>query len=279
VGAPESNAGDDFHFWWAASRTLALIDPGTDLRLINLEGLASVDDPDEAYETVDVSEYIGGTDVATARALVLSQLKYSTRDPGRAWTAARLCDAPGVKVADGAIQFRDEDFETYVRDRVDSADVVMAHSRLADMFVSSRLTDADAAAHVVDHLAAAGRLDELVDLVLVEASPTGIADGLRREQVQARRLDLAARAVAETGDAAAAVRVAARSCDTASRSRTLSRLVESRLDMVARYSDIDLLRSYALRQDRSQWLGPALMRLAAALSRDPERGCGEAQQR
>ena len=67
------------------------------------------------------------------------------------------------------------------------------------------------------------------------------------------------------------MRLAARGCDTASRTGTLSQLVESRLDLVARYADIDLLRAHALRQDRSQWLGPILMRLAAALSRDPER--------
>ena len=37
MGAPESNAGDDFHFWWAASRALTLLEPGTDLRLLTLE--------------------------------------------------------------------------------------------------------------------------------------------------------------------------------------------------------------------------------------------------
>jgi hypothetical protein len=68
VGAREPNAGDDFHFWWAAYRALALVAPGTDLRLLTLERLARVDDPDEAYETVDVAEYFGGCDVASARA-------------------------------------------------------------------------------------------------------------------------------------------------------------------------------------------------------------------
>jgi hypothetical protein len=178
---------------------------------------------------------------------------------------------PGVKVSGGAIQFRDEDFEAYVRDRVEKADVVTAHDRLADMFLGSRVSDPDAAAHVADHLFSAGRLDELLELVLREDSPAGIADGFRREQVQARRLDLAACAAADSGDAAAAVQVAARGCDTASRFDTLSRMVESRLDLVARYADIDLLRSHALRQSRGQWLGPTLMRLAAALSRDPDR--------
>ena len=68
VGARESNAEGDFHFWWAAYRALVLVVPGTDLRLLTLEGLARVEDPDEAYETVDVAEYFGGSDVASARA-------------------------------------------------------------------------------------------------------------------------------------------------------------------------------------------------------------------
>ncbi|MET8808634.1 ATP-binding protein [Streptomyces sp. NPDC004546] len=179
--------------------------------------------------------------------------------------------APGVRVVDGAIQFRDEDFETYVRGRVDPLEVVAAHHRLADLFLAARTADPDAAAYVADHLFAARRLDEVLHLVLDEDSPEGIADGFRCQQVQGRRLDLAARAASETGDAAAAVRLAARGCDTASRFDTLSRLVESQLDLAARYADLDLLRSHALRQKSSTWLGPNYMKMAAALARDPER--------
>ncbi|MFE3559490.1 hypothetical protein ACFXKW_32240 [Streptomyces sp. NPDC059193] len=179
--------------------------------------------------------------------------------------------APGVKVTDGAIQFRDEDFETHVRGLIAPSDVIVAHDRLADMFLVSHATDPDAATHLADHLFSAGRLSELLQLVLSESSPVGISDGFRREQVQGRRLDLAARAAAETGGQAAAVRVAARGCDTASRLDTLSKLVESRLDLVAQYADVDLLRTCALRQTKDEWLGPVWMRLAAALSRHPER--------
>ena len=63
---------------------------------------------------------------------------------------------PGVVVEDGAIRFRDEDFEAYIRDHVKGEDVTAAHERLADMFLNSRKTDPDAAAHVADHLSAAG---------------------------------------------------------------------------------------------------------------------------
>jgi hypothetical protein len=181
--------------------------------------------------------------------------------------------APGVTVVDGAIQFRDEDFETYVRGRVDPEDVVAAHDRLADMFLATRAIDPDAAAHVADHLFAAGRLDHVLRLVLDEDWPEAIPDGFRRAQVQGRRLDLAARAAtAATSSAAAAVRIAVRACDTASRLYTLSSLVESRLDLVVRYADVDLLRAHALRQAaRDDWLAPVHMRLAAALARDPAR--------
>ena len=68
---------------------------------VTLEGLASLDDPDEAYETVEVGEYFG-IDVATAHALVLSQLKYSTRDPDAAWTGERLCRERRRRRADGS---------------------------------------------------------------------------------------------------------------------------------------------------------------------------------
>ena len=92
MGASESNAGDDFHFWWAARRALQLIAPGTQLQRVVVEGLATVDDPDEQYEIVAVGEYFGGKDFNTADAIVLSQLKYSTQHPTKVWTAARLTE-------------------------------------------------------------------------------------------------------------------------------------------------------------------------------------------
>ena len=102
MGAPESNAGDDFHFWWAATRVLALIEPGTDLRLLTLEGLASVDDPDEAYETVDVGEYFGGDrrGDGACPGLVAAEVQHS--GSRRRWTAERLCEKRRRRRADGS---------------------------------------------------------------------------------------------------------------------------------------------------------------------------------
>ncbi|WP_159042616.1 hypothetical protein [Streptomyces curacoi] len=69
--------------------------PHTDLRILRLEGLSPADaaEEDDRYLGCDLSEYYGGDTFATANRLVLTQLKYSVKHSGRAWTAARLCQA------------------------------------------------------------------------------------------------------------------------------------------------------------------------------------------
>jgi hypothetical protein len=159
-------------------------------------------------DLIDSALQVGGADAGGLRWLALM---LALSRPVRLQTLATALDvdlpavrnfaaglAPGVRVVDDSIQFRDEDFETHVRECVDPSEVIAAHSRLADLCLAARATDVDAAAHVADHLAASGRFEELLQLVLEEASPVGITDGFRREEVQGRRLDLAVRAAAQT---------------------------------------------------------------------------------
>lgn len=209
--------------------------------------------------------------LALARPVSMATLATALDEPIEKVTAFAKGLAPGIRLVGEQIQFRDEDFETFVRSRVDEEAVVEAHGRLADLFLDQHEISADAAAHVAVHLYLAKRRTELVDLVLAEDRPAGITDGFRREQVQMERLRLAALAVAETGSASAAVRLAARGCDTASRSKSLSELVNFHMDLVAQYADVDLLHAYAPRHGDTQWLGPVWMRLAGVLSRDPQR--------
>ncbi|MEV5210878.1 AAA family ATPase [Micromonospora sp. NPDC053740] len=240
--------------------------------------------PDELFkELVDSALRVSGVDaggqkwlslmLALARPVSTATLAAALGVDPAAVVAFAHGLTPGVTVTDGAIQFRDEDFETYVRGQVDPASVIAAHDQLADMFLTTRAADADAAAHVADHLYAAGRLADVLRLALDEKWPEAIPDGLRRAEAQGRRLDLAARAAAQmTDNAADAVRLAAQGCDAASQLENLSWLVDARLDLVALYADVDLLRTYVLRQaTRTTWLAPVHMRLAAALSRRPER--------
>lgn len=92
-GARGANAGDDYHELWAIREALSLLDPGSALTAITLEGLHPDDEataPPDAWDGVDCAYYFGGEDLTSAERVAFDQVKYSTADPGRPWTVARL---------------------------------------------------------------------------------------------------------------------------------------------------------------------------------------------
>jgi hypothetical protein len=106
-GARESNAGDRFHVLWAARRAVQLLNPRSGLQLVKMEGVSKVDASeidDDFFLGVDLSEYYGGDKFETASRIELSQLKYSTRHPNKAWTTSRLCAAKNTQGTDSVIR-------------------------------------------------------------------------------------------------------------------------------------------------------------------------------
>ena len=108
-GARESNAGDRFHVLWAARRAVQLLNPRSDLQRVFMEGLSPVDVSaneidDDFFLGVDLSEYYAGEKFETASRIELSQLKYSTRHPNKAWTTSRLCAAKNTQGTDSVIR-------------------------------------------------------------------------------------------------------------------------------------------------------------------------------
>lgn len=91
TGARGSNAGDTYHELWALLRILELLQAGSDLEAVTVEGIPTdATRKDSPWEGVDCAFFYGGRDLATAHRAELSQLKYSSADPGRPWTVARL---------------------------------------------------------------------------------------------------------------------------------------------------------------------------------------------
>lgn len=70
-----TRAGDRFHYVWAATRALRLIDARTRLQMIAIEGTGGNSTPGD--EVIDVAEYYGPA-VGTFDEVVVRQLKYST---------------------------------------------------------------------------------------------------------------------------------------------------------------------------------------------------------
>lgn len=91
-GARESSAGDDFHLLWASIKGLELLRPNSQLVCITIEGPSKedskIDINGDKLLAVDIAEYFNGRDALSATEIVISQLKYSTRNPGKEWTGS-----------------------------------------------------------------------------------------------------------------------------------------------------------------------------------------------
>jgi hypothetical protein len=105
AGARGSNAGDQFHEYWALDQVLRLLQPGAALKAVTVEGVASeTPGPDQPkWEGVDCGLYYGGTTLESADAIDLEQLKYSAAEPKTPWTIARLIYSSAKKTDNSII--------------------------------------------------------------------------------------------------------------------------------------------------------------------------------
>lgn len=90
-----SRDGDQFHYFWAARRCLKLLSPASDLVTVTIEAASPADagqltGVDAGTEVIDIAEYYGGEDPATARLLRYVQLKHSTLRADQPWTPSGL---------------------------------------------------------------------------------------------------------------------------------------------------------------------------------------------
>lgn len=111
-GARGSNAGDQFHQFWALEQVLELLRPGTNLKAITVEGVVSEtqgqDQP--TWEGVDCALYYGHPSLEKADAVHLEQLKYSGSDPDKTWTVARRVSSSAKTTNNSVIRRLAESF-------------------------------------------------------------------------------------------------------------------------------------------------------------------------
>ena len=89
-----SRDGDQFHYFWAASRCLKLLQPKNDLVAVSIEGASPYEQPKmnviAGEEVIDIAEYFGSEDVGEATRVRYMQLKHSTTRVDVAWTWSEL---------------------------------------------------------------------------------------------------------------------------------------------------------------------------------------------
>jgi len=89
-----SRDGDQFHYYWAARRSLVLLSQQSGLVAITVEGVSGPDSAesgeDSGEEVIDIAEYFGSEDPARATLIRYCQLKHSTEQSEDAWPPSGL---------------------------------------------------------------------------------------------------------------------------------------------------------------------------------------------
>lgn len=174
----------------------------------------------------------------------------------------------GFTVRDGAVGFKDEDFEERIAQRFGTND--QRYGLLADALLSARNADGYAAAHVADSLRAAGRTKDIVQLVHNDGQPESIEDPIERTEVFARRAQLAMDWVMEEGDEAELLRLLFVLAESGKADQAVEELLLREGDLAVRYGNPTAVHRLYINQQnvRLDWQGPMHLQCAAQFSRN-----------
>ncbi len=174
---------------------------------------------------------------------------------------------PGVRLEEGLVWFRDEDFETFLRDQINSQAVKAAHERLGLWFLTAPNATSYAARFVAEHLAQAGRHVELINLAINGPEPVAVKDEITRLQVLRKRLSLAMQAACEMGDGFNAVRLILLAAEAERSNGAVAALVRANPELAMLCGNPNSARRLYLRDSEYDWPGADHLRLAAIFSR------------
>ena len=176
--------------------------------------------------------------------------------------------APGVRLQDGTVSFADEDFEVFVRTE-GKGELARARACAAEWLLSRADQDRYAALHVAAALVAAGRGEDLLNLVESEPVPTTVNDPVLRREAELQRLRLAIKVCREAEDVARALRFVLIGAEGVKTETALRRLLATNPDLASRFAPETVRRLILSDTDRVEHHGPLLFH---KLSVDADRG-------
>lgn len=141
LGARASNAGDDFHEWWALRLALQLLAPDTSLSAVTVEGV-NLDDRNKQlaeWDSVDCGLFYGGDNIKQAEKIVIEQLKYSSSKPESNWTVSELTSSKSSSSNNSIIKGLANSFSAISSERPD----LISKAALTIKLVSNRPIGAD----------------------------------------------------------------------------------------------------------------------------------------
>ncbi|MCL1474433.1 hypothetical protein [Argonema antarcticum] len=185
--------------------------------------------------------------------------------------ASNFCRAlmPGLVLENDEVFFRDEDFETYLRDRLTPNELIAAQKQLGEHFKGLATQDSYAAKVVAEHLFEAKQYQDVIELAIAGLDSSVIQDNVLRLQVEQRRIILAMKSACKLGCEDEAVRLTLLAAEIARSNSAVTELVRENPELAARYGDTDSVARLYSRNENDSWLGSVHLRIAAMYARDP----------
>jgi hypothetical protein len=143
--------------------------------------------------------------------------------------------SPGLRMSEEGISMADEDFEDLIRARSVAAQAELAPV-VAERFQALCTSDAYAATHIAQSLAAAGQGDKLLSLIDDASTLAPIADPVVRREVHLRRLRMALTACRARGSASEALKVILVSAEANREESVLRDLLERDVDLAVHFA-------------------------------------------
>lgn len=176
--------------------------------------------------------------------------------------------APGVYLENDTIIFKDEDFETFLRDNyeIDKND----YKEIATVVLEYANKDQYCCIHLANFLKQAGLTKELHKIVLENSHLESIEDVILRKEIVTERIRIAMECANQQIDIPTFVRLQLLAADTVKSDNNLQNLLIDNIDLVTEYSleSIRLKKNFLTYEDN--WYGSYYAKLAAATSRDQQ---------
>lgn len=172
----------------------------------------------------------------------------------------------GLIYQNNNFEFRDEDFENYIRKKY-SLDNKEKHN-LADVFLSKADIDSYASVNLGYILYNSNRYEELKDIVLKKQYLKVPDDPIRNREIYISRTKLAMKVCKENEDNLTFFKLTLIAAEEAKTDKALTTLLIDYPDLVSKFNDDTSLVRLKLNSDEKSWAGSFHLKLAGYLSRN-----------
>ncbi len=172
----------------------------------------------------------------------------------------------GLIYQNNSFEFRDEDFENYIRKKYFLSD--NEKHNLADVFLSKADTDHYASVNLGYILYNSNKHEELIDIVLKKQYIKVPNDPIRNREIYISRTKLAMKVCKENEDNLTFFKLSLIAAEEAKTDKKLTELLTDYPDLVSKFNDDTSLIRLKLNSDEKSWAGSFHLKLAGYLSRN-----------